>query len=140
MYQAKDVMTTKVVSISPEASVADAVQVLIDGHISGVPVIDGQGRLVGIISEFQLLEMVFDPRIKSAPVGDLMTRDPLTVAETTSLSDVASLFVLHRIRRLPVLRDDRVVGVIARRDLLKYMLREGEAVGTYIASGAAMAE
>lgn len=122
MYQAADVMSKKVITVSPSATVEDAIRTLIDNGISGAPVVDAGGELVGLITEFQLLEVVYDPDVKVARVEELMTRDVVTVDEPALLSHVASEMIAHRIRRLPVVRDNKVVGVIARRDLLRYML------------------
>jgi len=120
MYVAKAAMTKAVVSISPTATVQEAIRLLVSNKISGAPVIDERQQLVGIISEFQLMEVVFDPELKSRPVSEFMTKDLITVGENALLSDVVSLFVMHRIRRLPVVRDGRLVGLIARRDVLAY--------------------
>lgn len=126
MYRAEDVMTKNVVSVDQDGTVEQAIRTLLEHRISGAPVTDGAGNLVGIISEFQLLEVIYEPEMRTAPVSRLMTRDVLTVDEQTTLSDVANLFVVHRIRRVPVMRDGKVVGLISRRDLLRCVLDAGD--------------
>jgi len=73
-----------------------------------------------------LLEVVYDPEIKHARVGDLMTKDVMTVEDTALLAVAVNLLVVHRIRRLPVLRNGSLVGVISRGDLLRYFVKTGE--------------
>lgn len=131
MYQAKDTMNSNVVSIHPEASIEQAIQKLLDHNVSGMPVIDASGKLVGVISEFQLLEVVYDPNLKGAEVQGFMTRDVITVDESALLATVASLFIVHRIRRIPVVRDGKVVGVVSRRDLLRYIVETGSKIENF---------
>lgn len=132
MYQASDVMTSNVTTIAPDATVDEAIRVLLDNHISGLPVVDARGMLVGMISEFQLLETVFDPQIRNESVRGFMTRDVIAVDEGALLADVASLFIMHRIRRVPVLRDGQLVGLITRRDLLRYVAKAGDQIDTFL--------
>lgn len=131
MYQVKDAMNSRVVSILPEATVEETIHLLLDHNVSGAPVIDDRGCLCGIISQFQLLEVLYDPQVKNSRVREFMTRDVLTVEDTALLGVAASLFVVHRIRRLPVVRKGRVVGVISRSDLLRYFVETGERIETF---------
>jgi CBS domain-containing protein len=132
MYQASDVMTTNVTTIAPDATVDEAIRVLLENQISGLPVVDARGMLVGMISEFQLLETVFDPQIRNESVRGFMTRDVIAVDDGALLADVASLFIMHRIRRVPVLRDGQLVGLITRRDLLRYVAKAGDQIDTFL--------
>ena len=122
MLTAQQVMRRKVVSVSSNATVEETIRLLRQLDISGAPVVDGDGMLVGIISDFALLGIVYEPEIRTAPVAELMTRDVLTVDEQTPLNEIADLFIRHRIRRVPVVRDGRLVGVVSRPDLLKHVL------------------
>ncbi len=117
-------MNTRVLTISADANAEDAIRLLLEHRISGLPVVDAEGNLVGIISEYALLESLYEPQAKKCRVGDLMTRDVTSVVATTLLSDVANKLRTQRIRRLPVVRDGKVVGIIARRDLLRYVVDE----------------
>jgi len=132
MYRASDAMNREVVSLRPEATVEEAIRILLEREISGAPVVDGDGQLVGIISEFQLLEVLYSPELKAAALGEFMTRDVMTVGEQALLSDVVSLMIAHRIRRVPVVREGRVVGLLTRRDLLRYAIEDGQAVRDFI--------
>lgn len=132
MYRARDVMTTDVISVLPQTSIEAAIRILLEHSISGVPVVDAFGLLRGIVSEYQLIEVLYDPEIKTAPVSSVMTKDVLTVTEDTLLTDAASLFVLHRIRWLPVVRGEELAGVISRRDLLRYAIESGQAAENFV--------
>jgi CBS domain-containing protein len=134
MYQVKNAMHSEVVSIRPEATVEEAIELLLNHSISGAPVIDDAGRLCGIISQFQLLEVMYDPQVKTSRVRDFMTRNVLTVEEDSLLGSAVNLFVVHRIRRLPVVRQGKVVGVISRSDLLRYFVNTGEQIETFFAN------
>jgi CBS domain-containing protein len=132
MYQVHNVMNKDVLTISTDVTVDEAIRCLIGNHISGMPVVDEEGRLVGIISEFQLLETLFSSKVREMLVRDVMTKDVLSVAPNTILSDATSLMVAHRIRRLPVVDNGKIVGIVSRRDLLRYTLEAGDKLDDYL--------
>ena len=132
MYQVHNVMNENVLTVSRDATVDEAIRCLIENHMSGMPVVDGDGRLVGFISEFQLLETLYAPEIRELPIRDVMTRDVLTVTPSTMLSNAIGLMVVHRIRRLPVVDGDRIVGVVSRHDLLRYTQEAGDKLAEYL--------
>ncbi|MFN2569423.1 MAG: CBS domain-containing protein [Candidatus Dormibacteria bacterium] len=110
-----DVMTRDVLTVGPDQSVDDAVAVIVDNVITSVPVVDLEHHCVGIVSESDLLGK------PGSAVRDIMTRDVVTVEERCSLDDAAEVFLTRRIRRLPVIRDGRLVGVLTRADLLRHV-------------------
>jgi len=139
---AKDVMTTEVVTLRPETTVREAAKLFVARHISGAPVVDGSGTLVGMLSEGDLLHrqeldtdesrrsrwlsMLFSANqaadyVKShaSTVGDVMTHNVISVEEHTSLQDIANLFELRRIKRVPVLRAGKLVGIVSRANLVQ---------------------
>ena len=128
MYQAKDVMTTEIATILPEQSVSEAIDLLLSNRVSGAPVVDADGSLIGIISEFQLLEIVYDPQVRSRSVREFMTTPVISVDEHAQLSRVTSMFITNRIRRIPVVEGNRVVGIITRSDLLRYVVKNHESL------------
>jgi len=132
MYMAKDVMTSPVISISADASVDEGIRTLLEHGISGAIVVGEGGTMVGIVSEFQLMEVIYNPDIRNLPVRNYMTKDVITVKENTLLAQVANVFIVHRIRRVPVMNGDEVVGLISRRDLLRYAMESADAVGQFI--------
>jgi CBS domain-containing protein len=132
MYRAKDVMTREILTLSPKLTVEEAIRQLLEHSYSGAPVVSDDGMLVGIVSEFQLLEVIYDPETTKLPVEAVMTRSVLSVDEGALLSDVANLFIMHRIRRVPVLRDGQLVGLITRRDVLRYIIESRPQVDEFL--------
>ncbi len=132
MYQVSEVMDADVLTVSSGATVENAVRSLVENRISGLPVIDGTGALVGIVTEFELLETLYSPRVRELLVGDMMTKDVLTVGPDSSLAEATDLMVVHRIRRLPVVDGGKLVGVVSRRDLLRYTLDAGDKLDEFL--------
>ena len=124
MFKASHVMTRSLITLSPDMSAADAIRTLLQHQISGAPVVDSTDQLVGIISEYKLLCVIIDEETAQTPVGELMTKDVITIKERTPLSDVAHTFMYLRIRRLPVLNEGKLVGQVSRRDVLRCIINE----------------
>lgn len=139
--QANDIMTTSVISVRQDGKIEDAVSLMLDHHVSALPVVDADGALVGLVSEGDLMRRVRDPgsqrrswwleilggssnsaqefvKLKSHHVADVMTRDVVTIEEDTPVGTIARLLEEHRIKRVPVLRAGRVVGIVSRANLL----------------------
>jgi CBS domain-containing protein len=131
MYQVKDAMNCQVVSIRPQATIDEAIGLFLKHDISGAPVIDEKGRLCGIVSQFQLLEVLYDPNVKHVRIEECMTRDVFTIEEDALLGTAANIFVVHRIHRIPVVKSGKVVGIISRRDLLRYFAETGEEIEAF---------
>jgi predicted transcriptional regulator len=119
MLTAADVMTTDLVTIRPEATIKEAIELLISKEISGLPVVDENQHLVGVITEFALLAMVYDQNVQDHPVSRHMTREVISIDVDDPINRIADLCIVHRVRRLPVMKSGRMVGLIARRDVLK---------------------
>ena len=148
--KARDIMSTKVVTVSPTTSVRDIAALMIEKHVSGLPVLNDNGTLVGMISEGDLLRR---PEIGTEKhrrrwasfftgadeqareftkshglrAGDVMTEQVVHVSEMTSLGDVVGLMEKHNVKRLPVLTDAKLVGIVSRVDLLRALaMRQAE--------------
>lgn len=142
---AKDVMTRDVISIQPDATVLQAARLMLQHHISGLPVIDKTGKLVGVLSEGDFLrrqetatqrrrsrwlEFLMGPgRIAAeyththgSKVSEVMTEDVQVVGENTPLEEVVELMERYRIKRVPVICDDAVTGIITRSNLMHAMV------------------
>ena len=119
MLTIQQIMSPSVVTIGPEATIGEAIELLLARRISGLPVVDADQRLVGILTEFALLALAYDREITGQTVDQHMTRDVLTVDAADPLNKVADLCIVHRVRRLPVLENGRLVGLVSRRDVLE---------------------
>jgi CBS domain-containing protein len=123
MIKAKDVMNANVVTVDPDDLIETVMSTMIRLGISGLPVVDMTGQLLGIVTEFDLLDLVWDPSTSKNKVYHYMTRDVRTVNEEEELINVAELFHTLPIRRLLVMRGEQVAGIISRRDLIWYVLK-----------------
>jgi len=147
------VMTTNVITVGPETSVQDVAKLLSERSISGVPVVDTQNRLVGIVSEGDLLHRVETGTERRAQrrrrswwldtIGsdeelarnyvkshgrtakDVMTSDVISVSDTSELADIANLLETKRIKRVPVVRDGKLVGIVSRANLVRALAAAG---------------
>ena len=139
--QAADIMTTNVITVRPDTSVQEIAQTLLEHRVSAVPVLDDSGKLVGIVSEGDLVRRI---ETGTAPAkswwlallgaspdretefvkshgrraSDVMTRDPITIAPGASIAEVAKTLESHRIKRVPVVFDGQLIGIVSRANLL----------------------
>jgi CBS domain-containing protein/HPt (histidine-containing phosphotransfer) domain-containing protein len=118
MFTAKDIMTTHVVTVSVDDTVDYAITLMVKHRISGLPVLDKQGRPVGIVSEFDLLELICEGLTEQDKIVHYMSTGLCGVAAEDSWVTVADTFRAKHIRRLPVLRDGNLLGIITRHDLM----------------------
>ena len=121
MYKIQDVMTEEVVTIGPDATIDQAISLLLNNEVSGLPVVDEQQVLLGVITEIDIIDLVYKGDLEDSVVGDHMTRTVSYLAPDASLDDAANIFCNNSIRRIPVVRDDRLVGVISRHDLIGFV-------------------
>ena len=118
----KDHMATEVVALEPDMEILRAAQVLISRDISGAPVLDPHGRLVGLLTERDFMRVALHAAYHGEPGGlvkDFMTDDPITVSPEDTILDLAQRFISAKFRRYPVLDGGRLVGVISRRDVMR---------------------
>ncbi|NNG10031.1 MAG: CBS domain-containing protein [Arenibacter sp.] len=119
----EDYMTKKLVTFSPDQSILTVMEHLAKYHISGGPVLDNNGFLVGIISEADCMKQISESRYFNQPILDksverFMTREVETVPHDISIFDAAGIFDKHNRRRLPVLKNGILVGQISRKDIV----------------------
>jgi CBS domain-containing protein len=140
--RAHQIMTRQVVTVATDAAIADAANIMLEKHISGLPVVDASGKLVGIISQGDFirraeietqrkrgrwLKFLVGPgrtasafvRERGRRVGEIMTPEPCTVTEDATLEDIVELMERKNVKRLPVVRGDQLVGIVTRSNLLQ---------------------
>ena len=144
--RAHQIITRQVITVAVDAPIADAANTMLDRHISGLPVVDEDGKLVGIVSQGDFirraeigtqrkrgrwLKFLVDPgraasdfvREQGRKVGEIMTPDPRIVTEDATLEDIVELMERTHVKRLPVLRGDKLVGIVTRTNLLQAVAR-----------------
>lgn len=124
----QDHMTASLVTLRPDMDLLDAIHALVSHRISGAPVVDSHGHLVGMLSERDCLKLTLSAGYHgegSGRVADFMSPGVQTVDVKTSIVDVAMRFLAEPYRRYPVLRRNRLVGIISRRDVLRGLLERG---------------
>ena len=148
MIKAKDIMTKGVITVDPDMEIVQAAKLMLDKHLNGLPVVDKQGHLKGIICQSDLMTqqkkiplpsffVFLDSAISFASqknieaevkkmaaskVSDAMTRDPITVDPETSVEDIATLMVKRNIHTLPVCDQGGLVGIIGKEDILRTLM------------------
>ena len=130
MVKAKDIMKKNVITVRRDTPIQEAIKILVNNNITGLPVVNDDMTLVGIISEKDILRiltqmdllMVLDDIKKSdVTVEDFMTKDVVAFEQYDTLSDVCDCLIKKNFRRVPILSDGEVVGIISRRDLVQYI-------------------
>jgi len=123
---AKDVMTRDPITIKPTTTVAEAIKCLIDNKVSGAPVQDDAGNMIGVVTEKDLIVSYdFLQDINSA-VASFMSKDIISVNEETPVEEISKLLVQRNIKRVPVTEGDKVIGIVSRRDVLRYILEKNK--------------
>ena len=118
----KDYMSKTLVTFKPDTNVLDAVHALVEHRVAGAPVVDDQGNIVGMLSEFDCIKVALQAGYHGdygGQVSDFMTRDVTTVNAEMSIIDLAQKFANEGYRRFPVTDKNRLVGQISRRDVLR---------------------
>lgn len=142
--QAKDVMTTDVITVDPESDVTEVAKTFLDHRISAAPVMDQDGVVIGVVSEGDLMRrmrsahrrswwllLVADPtaqfvRERGTRVRDIMSPEVISVGTETSLSHVAQILEANNIKRVPVVEGERLVGLVSRADILRGLAALGD--------------
>lgn len=150
----KDIMTEKVIAVTKDTTISELSKILIKNKISGVPVIDDEGKLIGMVTDADIITedmepifpIYFDPLIISyafienfekyrkdikeyleTPIEEIMTRRVKSVKRETPVSEAAKIMVRDKVNRIPVVDEyNKVIGIVARADILKSMVTEAE--------------
>ena len=146
----KEMMTKHVVTVPPDAKIEDIAKVLIEHKISGVPVVDDVGNLLGIVSEGDLLHKEVSPQVPdivnilgafiyyngveryneevkklmARTAEEIMTSKVITVTEDEEISKVGELMMKHNIKRVPVMKSWQMVGIVSRADVIKTLIKD----------------
>jgi CBS domain-containing protein len=148
MLVAREIMTTKIITVTPETAVSELAQILATANIGGAPVVDEEGRLLGVVTESDLIDqtkkvhiptvvaildsLIFLERpdkmekdirkIAGTVVGDIYSKSPVTVSEETPLDEIATIMAKKHVHTLPVMRGEQLVGVIGKGDIIRTLI------------------
>jgi CBS domain-containing protein len=122
MHETRDIMSTDVVCVHPDAPVTTVVELLIENDITGIPVVEPSGRLVGIVTEKDLIGVLCGQEAPSGRARDYMTEDVISFDENDDIIAICECLINNHLRRVPILAEGKLVGIISRRDLIKYII------------------
>ena len=122
MIKAKHVMSKTVTTVDEYAKIIDVIRLLVERNVTGLPVVDDGGRLLGMVTEKDILMMLlYDPDVKGKTVADLMTTELVYFDEDEDIMKIFEILVKRNFRRVPILSEGRLVGIISRRDIIKFL-------------------
>lgn len=115
----RDMMTTRMVAATREYNARDLAVLLQSGTFSGIPILEPGNKLIGVVTEFDVLKAMLDGKdLHTLKAEDIMSANPISVDEHQTAKEAIALMIAHRIIRLPVVRDGKLIGLIARTDII----------------------
>ncbi len=121
MFKAKEIMRTNVLSVTKDSPIQKAVDMLVENGITGLPVVDIETKLVGIISEKDVLKLLYNLDTNEGYVEDYMTRCVVSFDVENDLLEICESLIENGFRRVPILSDGKLVGIISRRDIISHI-------------------
>lgn len=121
--RAADIMTTNVITAKKDMVLTDVIGLLLRWHISAMPVVDEDDKMVGIVSEIDLVNLTFDGNARDTKVEEVMVTNIVSFSPDTKLADLVQTFSKRHLRRVPIVDKGKVVGIVSRRDILRELLR-----------------
>lgn len=147
--KAKEIMKSPVITIKPDTTIETIAKILTDHDISGVPVVDEDNNLIGIVTEGDLLHKETNPRmpgvlsilgafiyfngvdrykddfrkLAATKASEIMTKKVISVSENAEITDIAAIMTTHKINRVPVLRNNKILGIVSRADIIKTLVK-----------------
>ena len=122
MFKAKNIMHTDLITVKRKTSIYEAIRTLIEHNITGLPVLNDDDSLAGIISEKDMLTLLYNIEDKPGRVEDFMTEKTYTFEPDDSLIDICDCFIKNHFRRVPIVDNGKLVGIVSRKDLINYIM------------------
>ncbi len=123
MFKASTIMVTDVICVSKETGIYEAVETMVEKRITGLPVVNEDMSLAGIVSEKDVLSLLYNMEDRPTTVEHYMTPDPHCFDVDDSLIDIAECFIKNHFRRVPIISDGKLKGIISRKDIIAYILK-----------------
>jgi len=121
MIKAKEIMTRNPVAVGENVPINDIIKILVENNITGLPVVSDEMYLLGMVTEKDILKALFEPGSKGKIASDLLTADVIQFDEEDDLMDIFRVLVDNSFRRVPIMLDGKLTGVISRRDIIKFL-------------------
>lgn len=122
MSTAKEVMETDLITVSENTPIYRAMRILVENAITGAPVVGENSRLLGIVSEKDMLQVLYAPHMGDGLVMDIMSTNLVCFEEDDDLVDIVEVMIEGRFRRVPIVRGEKIVGLITRSDVMRHIL------------------
>ncbi len=123
MYEAETVMKTDVITVTKDTPIYEVIRTLVENNITGLPVVNDEMALAGIITEKDVLKLLYENRDEPGNVEDFMTEMVISFAPHDSLINIARSFVDNHFRRVPIVANGKLVGIVSRKDIIALMLK-----------------
>jgi len=128
MVRAKDVMSKRVMTLKPDSRVVDVIRLLAEHKVTGAPVVSEDMHLLGMVTEKDILMMLlYDKNIKTKTVSDLMTKEVISFNEEDDLMEIFKILVENNFRRVPILSNGTLTGIVSRRDIIHFLSERAKA-------------
>jgi CBS domain-containing protein len=122
MHEIEEIMSTEVVSVTADEPISRVIELLVDNDITGIPVVDADSQLVGVITEKDVMGILSGPETMTGQVRDYMTENVVSFDKDDDVIAVCECLVNNPMRRVPIRSEQKLVGIISRRDLIKYII------------------
>jgi len=123
MFEAKLIMETRLITVNRQTPIYEAIRIMVENNITGLPIVDDDMILRGIITEKDVLSLLYNIEDRADKVEDFMTKGIVSFDQEDSLIDIAESFIKNHFRRVPIVAQGKLVGIVSRKDIIKYILR-----------------
>ncbi len=123
LIKAKDIMIKDVAVISDGEPLIKAIRLMLEKSVSGLPVVNAQNELIGMVTEHDVMNFAFSGTASEATVADAMTKDVIAFSPEDDIKKIADAFLRKRIRRIPIVEGKKIVGIVSRREILREIAR-----------------
>ena len=132
MLPLKSIMTIGVITVKADTPIYEALYLLTQNKISGIPVVDEDKEVIGVLSEKDVLNILFDKKLDvKSTVEDYMSRDVICFTEDDSAIDVCKFFIRSNIRRVPITKNNKLVGIVSRADIIPLILEAKNKISNF---------
>ncbi|MBW8038804.1 MAG: CBS domain-containing protein [Planctomycetes bacterium] len=123
MFKAKTIMKTEVITVKKDTGIYEAIRIMVENNITGLPVVNDDMSLAGVISEKDVLKLLYNIEDQPGEVENFMTKGVVTFGQDDSLIDITECFIKNYFRRVPIMANGKLVGIISRKDIISYILK-----------------